>query len=77
MFYTAAKEAADGPNWASKLCSASRSLSLCQDPRQLAFVAGGDTLGLAVMFVSAIRDEHRGERAGLSKALRPIPKSPA
>ena len=41
MFYTAAKEAADGPNWASKLCSASRSLSLCQDPRQLAFVAGG------------------------------------
>ena len=29
MFYTAAKEAADGPNWASKLCSASRSLSLC------------------------------------------------
>ena len=41
MFYTAAKEAADGPNWASKLCSASRSLSLCQDPRQLAFVAAG------------------------------------
>jgi hypothetical protein len=28
MFYAAAKEAADGPNWASNLCSASRSLSL-------------------------------------------------
>jgi hypothetical protein len=57
MFYTAAKEAADGPNWASKLCSGSRSLSLCQDPRQLAFVAGGlGILWLVVTFVSAIRD---------------------
>ena len=57
MFYTAAKEAADGPNWASKLCSAGRSLSLCQDPRQLAFVAGGlGILWLVVIFVSAIRD---------------------
>ena len=57
MFYTAAKEAADGPNWASKLRSAGRSLSLCQDPRQLAFVAGGlGILWLVVTFVSAIPD---------------------
>ena len=57
MFYTASKEAADGPNWASKLCSSSRSLSLCQDPRQLAFVAAGlVALWLVMMFVSAIRD---------------------
>jgi hypothetical protein len=57
MFYTAAKEAADGPNWASKLCSASRSFSLCQDPRQLAFVAAGlVALWLLIMFVSAIRN---------------------
>jgi hypothetical protein len=57
MFYTAAKEAVDGPNWASKVCSAGRSLSLCQDPRQLAFVAAGlGALWLVMMFVSAIRD---------------------
>jgi hypothetical protein len=45
-FYTAAKEVANGPNWASNLCSASRSLSLCQNPRQLAFAGGrlGSTL---------------------------------
>ena len=57
MYYTAAKEAVDGPNWASKLCSASRSLSLCQDPRQLAFVAAGlAALWLVMAFVSAIRN---------------------
>jgi hypothetical protein len=57
MFYAAAKEAADGPNWPSNLCSASRSLSLCQNPRQLAFAAVGlPALWLAMAFVSAIRD---------------------
>jgi hypothetical protein len=56
MFYAAAKEAADGPNWASKLCSASRSFSLCHDPQQVAFIAAGlAALWLVVMFVSAIR----------------------
>ena len=57
MFYAAAEEAAAGPNWASKLCSASRSFSLCQDPRQLAFVAAGLVAQwLLIMFVSAIRN---------------------
>ena len=56
-FYTAAKEVANGPNWASNLCSASRSLSLCQNPRQLAFAAVGlAALWLVMAFVSAIRD---------------------
>jgi hypothetical protein len=57
MFSAAAKETADGPNWASSLCSASRSLSLCQNPRQLTFVAAGlGALWLVMVFVSAIRD---------------------
>jgi hypothetical protein len=57
MFYTAAKEAADAPNGASKLCSAGRSLSLCQNPQQLTFVAAGlAALWLVMMFVSAIRN---------------------
>ena len=56
-FYTAAKEVANGPNWASNLCSASRSLSLCQNPRQLALGAAGlAALWLVMAFVSAIRD---------------------
>ena len=54
-FYTASKEVANG--WASNLCSASRSLSLCQNPRQLAFAAAGlAALWLLMAFVSAIRD---------------------
>jgi hypothetical protein len=57
MFYAAAKEASNGPNWASNLCSASRPLSLCQNPRQLAFAAVGlAALWLVMAFVSAIRD---------------------
>jgi hypothetical protein len=56
-FYTAAKEVANGPNWASNLCSASRALSLCQNPRQLAIAAVGlAALWLVMAFVSAIRD---------------------
>jgi hypothetical protein len=56
-FYTAAKEAADGPNWASNLCSASHSFSLCQNPQQLVIAAAGlAALWLVMVFVSAIRN---------------------
>jgi hypothetical protein len=57
MFYTAAKEAVDGPNWASNLCSASRSFSLCQNPQQLVFVTVGlAALWIVMTFLSAIRE---------------------
>ena len=55
LFFTAAKEAADGPNWASDVCKAAG--SLCYSPQQLAFVAAGLAgLWIVAMFVSAIRD---------------------
>ena len=55
VFYTAAKEAADGPSWASDLCKVGR--SLCHEPQQLALAAAGlAVLWIAAMFVSAIRN---------------------
>jgi hypothetical protein len=55
LFFTAAKEAADGPNWASQVCKVA--VTLCYNPRQLALAAVGlGALWLVVMFVSAIRD---------------------
>jgi hypothetical protein len=55
LFFTAAKEAADGPSWASDVCKAAG--SLCHSPQQLAFVAAGlAALWIVAMFVSAIRD---------------------
>jgi hypothetical protein len=55
LFFTAAKEAADGPNWASQTCKAAS--SLCHSPQLLAFAAAGlAALWLVAMFVSAIRD---------------------
>jgi len=54
-FFTAAKEAADGPNWASDVCKAAGSLGY--RPQQLAFVAAGLAgLWIVAMFVPAIRD---------------------
>jgi hypothetical protein len=55
LFFLAAKEASDGPNWASRMCKAAS--SLCHSPQLLAFIAAGlVALWLVVMFVSAIRD---------------------
>ena len=39
LFFTAAKEASDGPNWASQVCKAAN--SLCHSPQLLAFTAAG------------------------------------
>jgi hypothetical protein len=55
LFYTAAREAPDGSNWAGQVCKAAS--SLCHSPQLLAFTAAGlGALWLVVMFVSAIRD---------------------
>jgi hypothetical protein len=57
MLSTAAKQAVDGPNWASDLCRAGRSLSLCQNSLPLAYAGVGlAALWIFMMFVSAIRD---------------------
>jgi hypothetical protein len=54
MFSTAAKEAPDGPNWASSVCSSAR--MFCHDPMQLAYGAAGlVALWIVLAFVSAIR----------------------
>ena len=55
LFFTAAKEAADGPNWASDVCKVGR--SFCHDPQLLVYVAAGlAALWLIAVFVSAIRN---------------------
>jgi hypothetical protein len=55
LFFTAAKEASDGPNWASQVCKAAN--SLCHSPQLLAFTAAGfGALWLVAMFVSALRN---------------------
>jgi hypothetical protein len=55
LFFTAAKEASGGPDWASQVCKAAS--SLCHSPQLLAFAAAGlAALWLVAMFVSAIRD---------------------
>jgi hypothetical protein len=55
LFYTAAREAPDGSNWAGQVCKAAS--SLCHSPQLLAFTAAGlVALWLVAMLVSAIRD---------------------
>jgi hypothetical protein len=55
LFFTAAKQAADGPNWASQMCKAAS--SLCHSPQLLAFTAAGlGALWLVTILLSAIRD---------------------
>jgi hypothetical protein len=55
VFLSAAKEAADGPNWASDVCKVGR--SFCHDPQLLVYVAAGlAALWLIAVFVSAIRN---------------------
>ena len=55
LFFTAAKQALDGPSWASQMCKAAS--SLCHSPQLLAFTAAGlVALWLVMTFVSAIRD---------------------
>jgi len=55
LFFTAAKQTIDGPNWASQMCKAAS--SLCHSPQLLAFTAAGlVALWLVALFVSAIRD---------------------
>jgi hypothetical protein len=55
VFLTAAKEAADGPNWASDVCKVGR--SFCHDPQLLVYGAAGlATLWLIAVFASAIRN---------------------
>lgn len=54
MFFTAAKEAPDGSDWASSVCSSAR--MWCHDPYQLTYAAAGLAALWAIMsFVSAIR----------------------
>lgn len=55
MFFNAAKEASDGPNWASSVCSSAK--VFCQDPMQLTYGAAGlAVLWLVIGFLSAIRN---------------------
>jgi hypothetical protein len=55
LFFTAAKEVSDGPNWASQVCTAAS--ALCHSPQLLAFAAAAlAALWVLTMFVSAIRD---------------------
>ena len=55
MFLTVAKEAADGPNWASDVCKIT--WSLCREPELLIYAAGGiAAFWLVMIFVSAIRE---------------------
>ena len=55
LFYTAAREAPDGSDWAIQVCRAAN--SLCHSPQLLAFAAAGlIALWVVAMFVSAIRD---------------------
>jgi hypothetical protein len=57
MFSAAAGEAVNGPNWASNVCSATRSLSFCQNPQQFVLIAAGlGAFWLLMAFVSAIRN---------------------
>jgi hypothetical protein len=55
VFLSAAKEAADGPSWASDVCKSAQ--SLCHTPQQCLYVAAGlAALWLIAVFVSAIRN---------------------
>jgi hypothetical protein len=55
LFYSAAEQASDGPNWASQTCKVAS--SLCHSPQFLAFAAAGFVaLWLVALFVSAIRE---------------------
>jgi hypothetical protein len=55
VFLSAAKEAADGPNWASDMCKVGR--SFCQDPQLLVYGAAElAALWLIAVFASAIRN---------------------
>ena len=55
LFYTAAKQAPDGSDWAIQVCRAAN--SLCHSPQLLAFTAASlIALWVVAMFVSAIRD---------------------
>jgi hypothetical protein len=55
LFYTAAKQAPDGSDWAIQVCKAAN--SLCHSPQLLAFTAAAlVALWVVAMFVSAIRD---------------------
>jgi hypothetical protein len=54
VFFTASGMVADGPNWASEVCSTAP--SLCRSPQHLAYFAVGLTgLWLLMRFVSATR----------------------
>lgn len=55
VFSTAAKQMADGSDWAVQMCKISS--SLCHGPQYLAFAAAGlAALWLLVTFVLAIRN---------------------
>jgi hypothetical protein len=55
VLLTAAKEAADGPNWASALCKTAQ--PLCHMPQQLLYACAGlAALWMVAVFVSAIRN---------------------
>jgi hypothetical protein len=54
LFFTAAKSAVDGPNWASSVCSSAK--MFCHSPLQLTYAAAGLAgLWVVMTFVSAIR----------------------
>ena len=55
LFYTAAKEAPDGPNWASSVCASAK--VFCREPSQLAYGAAGlVVLWVVIAFVAAVRN---------------------